>query len=149
MKSGQNIVWGGMHMKKPIYFITREHKENFYRLLEKTGDEDNLEQVAADYILASIGTMDEDELSISYIEPLVSAEKFDFEQMFEKLSFNPLALALVKLAANLIDEKYEANVKQIFSVLNDEYQAVAYQALLITFPSFSKSWTRRYEFFDD
>jgi hypothetical protein len=146
---GQNIVWGGMNMKKPIYFITREHKENFYRLLEKTGDEDNLAEVAADYILASIGTMDGDEWTIAFIEPLVSAENFDFEQMFDKLSFNPVALALVKLAANLIDENNNANVNQVFSVLNDEYQAVAYQALLITFPSFSKSWSRRYEFFDD
>lgn len=136
-------------MKKPIYFITREHKDHFYRLLEKTGDEDNLRQVAADYVLASIGTVEEDELPISFIEPLVSTEKFDFEQILEKLSFNPVAVALVKLAANLVDDKYSANINQTFSVLNDEYQAVVYQALLITFPSFSRSWSRRYEFFDD
>jgi hypothetical protein len=37
---------------------------------------------------------------------------------------------------------------EVFSPLNDEYQAVAYQALLIVFPSFSKSWERRFDFAD-
>lgn len=61
---------------------------------------------------------------------------------------NSMDEALVKLAANLADNRYPAAINEVFSPLNDEYQAVAYQALLILFPSFSKSWERRFEFAD-
>lgn len=103
--------------------------------------------VAAAYILGSIGTIDDTAGRIEEIEQYVTDGQFDWDKLLQAMADNAVDLALTRLAANLAANQ-PANVNEVFSPLNDEYQAVAYQALLIVFPSFSKTWERRFDFAD-
>lgn len=85
---------------------------------------------------------------MTLIENNISSAGFDWPALLSGLESDPAEHALVKLAANLVDSNYSATFNEVFTKLGDEYQAVAYQALLIIFPSFSRSWDRRFEFAD-
>lgn len=104
--------------------------------------------VAAAYILGSIGTLQDGEGKLTLIENSISSAGLDWPALLSGLESDPAEHALVKLAANLVDNNYPATFMEVFTQLGDEYQAVAYQALLIIFPSFSRSWDRRFEFAD-
>lgn len=134
-------------MKRPVYFITRHHKSNYQNLLHHLGEEKTDPMVAAAYILGSIGTIDDTAGRIEEIEQYVTDGQFDWDKLLQAMADNAVDLALTRLAANLAANQ-PANVNEVFSPLNDEYQAVAYQALLIVFPSFSKTWERRFDFAD-
>lgn len=130
-------------MRKPVYFINKYHKANYLRLL-KIISPDKTDYNASSYILASIGIMNENEGAIATIEKHYLLTGIDFDAMLESLNNNTTDRALLKLAANLYDSSNYANVNEIFAALDDVYQAVAYQALLLKFPSFSKTWDSRY-----
>ncbi|HQA08587.1 MAG TPA: hypothetical protein PLP71_11135 [Syntrophomonadaceae bacterium] len=134
-------------MKRPVYFVTRQHKSNYQNLLQHLGEEKTDSLVAAAYILGAIGTIDDNFGRIEEIEQNLTDEGFNWDNLIQAMSNDTVDHALTKLAANLAANK-PANVSEVFSPLNDEYQAVAYQALLIVFPSFSKDWERRFEFAD-
>ncbi len=130
-------------MRKPVYFINKYHKSNYLRLL-KIIEPGKLDVSFSSYILASIGILDKSEGAINAIEKYYLPTGIDFNAMLETLSPNAADRALIKLAANLYDSNNYANVNDVFSPLDDIYQAVAYQALLLKFPSFSKTWDSRY-----
>lgn len=130
-------------MRKPVYFINKYHKSNYLRLLELLGP-DKTEFNVSSYILASIGIMNENEGSIASIEKYYRPDGINFNALLESLNHNVVNRALIKLAANLYDSSNYANINDVFASLDDIYQAVAYQALLLKFPSFSKSWDSRY-----
>jgi len=134
-------------LKRPVYFITRHHKSNYQNLLHRLGEEKTDPMVAAAYILGSIGTIDDTAGRIEEIEQYVTDGQFDWDKLLQAMADNAVDLALTRLAANLAANQ-PANVNEVFSPLNDAYQAVAYQALLIVFPSFSKTWERRFDFAD-
>lgn len=151
-------------MEKPVYYTSKSHRANYKRLLAKNNNK-SPEIIAVCYILAGLGTLEETSQAdrfganaeISYeiniteskepidvIEKYVEDSKIDFNAILEFAGSNLPYRALIKLAANLYDSNNYANVNNTFSPLNDEYQAIAYQALLIKFPSFSKSFEGRY-----
>jgi len=130
-----------------VYFITRHHKSNYQNLLHHLGEEKTDSMVAAAYILGAIGTIDDNPGRIQEVEQNLTGGDFNWDNLLEAMANDAVDYALTKLAANLAANK-PANVSEVFSPLNDEYQAVAYQALLIVFPSFSKSWERRFDFAD-
>lgn len=132
-------------MRKPVYFINKYHKSNYQRLLKINGP-DKPEFNTNAYLLASIGIMNNNEGEISTVEKYYHANKVDYEGLLGKLGNNPTNRALIKLAANLYDSNNYANVNLVFTPMDDIYQAVAYQALLLQFPSFSKTWDSRYPF---
>ena len=132
-------------MRKPVYFINKYHKSNYQRLLKINGP-DKPEFNASAYILASIGILNNNEGEIPVIEKCYLPNRIDYEALLAKLGNNPSDRALIKLAANLFDSNNYANVNLIFTPMDDVYQAVAYQALLLQFPSFSKTWDSRYPF---
>ncbi|HNX28037.1 MAG TPA: hypothetical protein PKN87_01305 [Syntrophomonadaceae bacterium] len=157
-------------MEKPVYYTSKAHRANYKRLIARNKDHMAPELTAACYILAGIGTLEDANRAetfganaevrygagshginlpdgtapISLIEKYVGDGKIDFASILEVAGMNLSYRALIKLAANLYDNDNYANVKNTFSPLNDEYQAIAYQALLILFPSFSKSFAGRY-----
>lgn len=135
-------------MRKPVYFINKYHKSNYQRLLKINGP-DKTEFNASAYILASIGILHDNEGKITTIEKHYLPNRIDYEALLSKLGNNPSDRALIKLAANLFDSNNYANVSQIFSSMDDIYQAVAYQALLLQYPSFSKTWDSRYPYSQD
>lgn len=130
-------------MRRPVYFINKYHKSNYLRLLEIVGS-DNKECSPSSYILASIGIMEENEGALATIERYYFPDRVDFEALLKDLGSNAGNRALIKLAANLYDSANYANISDVFTALDDIYQAVAYQALLLKFPSFSKTWDSRY-----
>lgn len=132
-------------MRKPVYYINKFHKSNYQRLLKINGP-DKPEFNTSAYLLASIGIMNNNEGEINTVEKYYQADKVDYEGLLEKLGSNPSDRALIKLAANLYDSNNYANVNLIFAPMDDIYQAVAYQALLLQYPSFSKTWDSRYPF---
>lgn len=132
-------------MRKPVYFINKNHKSNYQRLLKINGLNKQEFNISA-YILASIGIMNNNEGEITTIEEYYLPNSIDYDALLNKLGSNPTDRALIKLAANLFDSNNYANVNQIFAAMDDIYQAVAYQALLLQFPSFSKTWDSRYPF---
>lgn len=132
-------------MRKPVYFINKYHKSNYQRLLKISGPNQPEFNTSA-YILASIGIMNNNEGEIATVEKYYQPTRVDYDGLLTKLGNNPSDRALIKLAANLFDSSNYANVNQIFSPMDDIYQAVAYQALLLQFPSFSKTWDSRYPF---
>lgn len=134
-------------LKKPVYFITRHHKSNYQNLLKRIGEDKTDSLVAAAYILGAIGTIDDSAGRIAEIEQNMNDGCFDWDNLLEVMKNNAVDEALTRLAANLAVD-LPSSVTQVFSPLNDEYQAVAYQALLIVYPSFSKSWERRFDFAD-
>lgn len=157
-------------MEKPVYYTSKAHLANYKLLMSKNAESKAPEITAACYILAGLGTLEdmdhaetfganaevrygtrspgvnlpEGPAPIDVIERFVDAGKIDFEGILEEVGSNDAYRALIKLAANLYDSNNYANVHNTFSPLNDEYQAIAYQALLILFPSFSKSFAGRY-----
>lgn len=135
-------------MKRPIYFVTRHHKDNFFHLLHKTANPKASHLVASTYILGAIGTLDDSPGQIVNIEPHVGTGGIDFATILNKLKPDREGSSLAQLAANLFDGKNPADVTEVFSPLGDEYQAVAYQALLVKYPSFSKSWESRFDYED-
>lgn len=134
-------------MKRPVYFVTREHKSNYQNLLQSLGEEKTAPMVAAAYILGAIGTIDDHAGRIQEIEQNLTDGSFNWDNLIEVMANDAVDHALTKLAANLAANK-PASINEVFSPLSDEYQAVAYQALLIVFPSFSKTWERRFDFAD-
>lgn len=135
-------------MRRPVYFINKFHKSNYLRLLKIVGF-DKEECSPSSYILASIGIMDKNEGAIATVEKYCLPNRVDFEALLRDLGHDPVNRALIKLSANLYDDNNYANVNNIFAALNDIYQAVAYQALLLKFPSFSKTWDSRYPEFKE
>jgi hypothetical protein len=135
-------------MKRPIYFVTRYHKDNYFHLVQKTANPKAPHLIAATYILGAIGTLDDSPGQIANIEPHVSARGIDFASILIQLKPDREGFSLAQLAANLFDGTNPADVTGVFSPLGDEYQAVAYQGLLVKFPSFSKSWERRFDYED-
>jgi hypothetical protein len=157
-------------MEKPVYYTSKAHRANFKRLIARNNDQRSPELTAACYILAGLGTLEDANQAetfgantevryangtpglklpngtapIDVIEKFVADGKIDFDGILEAAGLNIAYRALIKLAANLYDSENYANVKNTFSPLNDEYQAIAYQALLIMYPSFSKSFAGRY-----
>lgn len=157
-------------MEKPVYYTSKAHRNNYKRLIARHKDQKSPEITAASYILAGLGTLESTSNAdtfgghaeiqyglgtpgmnlpdgtspIDIIEKYVGDGKFDFDGILEAVGLNLTFRTLIKLAANLYDSENYANVKNTFSPLNDEYQAIAYQALLIMFPSFSKSFAGRY-----
>ncbi|NLB52277.1 MAG: hypothetical protein GX808_04975 [Syntrophomonadaceae bacterium] len=157
-------------MEKPVYYTSKAHLANYKLLMSKNEECKSPELTAACYILAGVGTLEDMDHAetfganaevryearapglnlpqgtapIDLIEKFVDAGKIDFEGILEGVGSNSAYRALIKLAANLYDSNNYANVNNTFSPLNDEYQAIAYQALLILFPSFSKSFAGRY-----
>jgi hypothetical protein len=103
--------------------------------------------VATAYVLGAIGTIDEPEGRMAEVEASITDSGLNWDALLETMDNNPVDQALTRLAAHLLDNR-PVTIKDVFVPLNDEYQAVAYQALLILFPSFSKSWEKRYEFAD-
>jgi hypothetical protein len=134
-------------VKRPVYFITRQHKSNYQNLLQRFGEEKSIPLVAAAYILGAIGTIENQAGRIEEIEQYFADGQVNWDHLIQAMANDAVDHALAKLAANLAVNK-PADVSEVFSPLNDEYQAVAYQALLIVFPSFSKSWERRFDFAD-
>ncbi|MDI9479839.1 MAG: hypothetical protein ACOXZ6_06825 [Syntrophomonadaceae bacterium] len=134
-------------LKRPVYFITRQHKSNYQRLLDLMDDEKTNVLVATAYVLGAIGTIDEPEGRMAEVEASITDSGLNWDALLETMDNNPVDQALTRLAAHLLDNR-PVTIKDVFVPLNDEYQAVAYQALLILFPSFSKSWEKRYEFAD-
>jgi hypothetical protein len=135
-------------LKRPVYFITRHHKSNYQNMLDLMGGEKTYTQVATAYVLGAIGTIDGRDGRIAEIEISFTDDgRFNWDDLLEIMNNDPIDLALTKLAAHLLDDQ-PVSIKEVFAPLNDEYQAVAYQALLILFPSFSKSWEKRYDFVD-
>lgn len=132
-------------MRKPVYFINKYHKSNYQRLLKISGPNQPEFNTTA-YILASIGIMNNNEGEILTVEKYYHPNRIDYEELLTHLGNTPSDRALIKLAANLFDSNNYANVSQIFAPMDDIYQAVAYQALLLQFPSFSKTWDSRYPF---
>ena len=133
-------------LKRPVYFITRQHKSNYQRLLDLMDDEKTNVLVATAYVLGAIGTIDEPEGRMAEVEASITDSGLNWDALLETMDNNPVDQALTRLAAHLLDNR-PVTIKDVFVPLNDEYQAVAYQALLILFPSFS-SWEKRYEFVD-
>ncbi len=157
-------------MEKPVYYTSKAHRENYKRLIARNNDYKSPELTAVCYILAGLGTLEDANHAetfganaevrygagtpgmnlpvgaapIDLIEKFVADGKIDFEGILEAVGLNIAYRVLIKLAANLYDSNNYANVKNTFSPLNDEYQAIAYQALLIMYPSFSKSFSGRY-----
>lgn len=154
-------------MEKPVYYTSKAHRSNYKRLIAKNKEHRTPELTAVCYILAGLGTLEGAENAetfganaevrygngaqsinlpdpIDIIEKFVDDGKIDFEGILEAVGLDISYRALIKLAANLYDSDNYANVKNTFSPLTDEYQAIAYQALLILFPSFSKSFAGRY-----
>lgn len=130
-------------MEKPVYYISRAHRNNYKQLLEKFPGVPDKETMAACYTLAAVGAF-EDDSPIKAVEKLVVPGSFDFEKILETAGINQSYRALINLAANLYDDDNYANVSKTFSPLNQEYQAVVYQALLLKFPSFSSAFESRY-----
>lgn len=133
-------------LKKPVYFITRHHKSNYQNLLKLIGNPKNDSLAAAAYILGAVGTIENSTDSAAEIEKGWENGSFNWDVLLSNIT-NEVDQALIKLAANLVDNR-SATIREVFSPLNDEYQAVSYQALLMVFPSFSKTWDRRFEFAD-
>ncbi len=154
-------------MEKPVYYTSKAHRSNYKRLIAKNKEHRTPELTAVCYILAGLGTLEGTENAetfganaevrygsgaqtinlpapIDVIETFVNDGKIDFEGILEAVGLDISYRALIKLAANLYDSENYANVKNTFSPLSDEYQAIVYQALLILFPSFSKSFAGRY-----
>lgn len=132
-------------LKRPVYFITRYHKSNYQHLLDLMGDEKTDALVATAYILGAIGTIDDRDGRIAEVEINFTDGGFNWDALLEIMENDAVDQALTKLAAHLMGDR-PATIKEVFAPLNDEYQAVAYQALLIVFPSFSKTWEKRYDF---
>jgi len=132
-------------LRKPVYFINKYHKSNYQRLLKINGP-DKPEFNASAYILASIGIMQDTEGDIANVEKHFLHNHIDYEALLTTLGNNPSDRALIKLAANLFDSNNYANVSLTFAPMDDIYQAVAYQALLLQYPSFSKTWDSRYPY---
>lgn len=135
-------------MKKPVYFINKSHKVNYLRLIKKAGAK-NPNLTTSAYILAAIGTLNDSEGAFAGIDKHFLPGGIDFETLLQTLSADAAERALLKAAANLYDKQNYANLNDVFSPLGDEYQAVIYQALLIKFPSFSRSWDKKYPFAED
>lgn len=134
-------------LKKPVYFITRHHKSNYQNLLKLIGNHKNDSLAAAAYILGAVGTINNSAGPAAEIEKSFVNGGFDWDALLNNMQNDEVDQALIKLAANLVDNRC-ATIREVFSPLNDEYQAVSYQALLMVFPSFSKSWEKRFEFAD-
>jgi hypothetical protein len=132
-------------LKRPVYFITRHHKSNYQHLLDLLDDEKTDALVATAYVLGAIGTIDDRDGRIAEVEINYTDGRFNWDTLLEIMKNDAVDQALTKLAAHLFDNRPVA-IKEVFAPLNDEYQAVAYQALLILFPSFSKTWEKRYDF---
>ena len=132
-------------LKRPVYFITRHHKSNYQHLLDLMGDEKTEALVATAYVLGAIGTMNDRNGRIKEIEENYIDGGFNWEALLEIMQNDAIDKALIMLAAHLAAD-WPATIKEVFAPLNDEYQAVSYQALLILFPSFSTAWEKRYEF---
>lgn len=132
-------------MKKPVYFINKLHKGNFLRLIKKVGvNHSEITPIA--YILAAIGTLGNSEGAYAIIDKYFHQNSIDFEMLSQNLTGDAADRALLKTAANLYNSENYANLNDIFTPLNDEYQAVIYQALLVKFPSFSRSWDKKYPY---
>ncbi|HPF20682.1 MAG TPA: hypothetical protein PLC88_05020 [Syntrophomonas sp.] len=132
-------------MKKPVYFINKFHKGNFLRLIKKAGKNyPDITPIA--YVLAAIGTLGNSEGSFAIIDKYFLPTDIDFESLSQTLTGDAADRALLKVAANLYNSENYANLSDVFSPLNDEYQAVIYQALLVKFPSFSRSWDKKYPY---
>jgi hypothetical protein len=132
-------------VKKPVYFINKFHKGNYLRLIKKAG-KNYSDITAAAYVLASIGTLGNSEGPYAIIEKYFLPTGIDFETLSQTLSGDSIDRALLKVAANLYNSENYANLNDVFSPLGDEYQAVIYQALLVKFPSFSRSWDKKYPY---
>ena len=132
-------------MKKPVYFINKFHKGNFLRLIKKAG-KDYPDITPTAYVLASIGTLGNSEGPCAIIDKYFLPTEIDFDKLSQTLSGDAADRALLKVAANLYNSEYYANLNDVFSPLGDEYQAVIYQALLVKFPSFSRSWDKKYPY---
>jgi hypothetical protein len=132
-------------VKKPVYFINKFHKGNFLRLIKKAGKNyPDITPIA--YVLAAIGTLGNSEGSFAIIDKYFLPTDIDFESLSQTLTGDAADRALLKVAANLYNSENYANLSDVFSPLNDEYQAVIYQALLVKFPSFSRSWDKKYPY---
>lgn len=131
-------------MKKPVYFINKFHKANYLRLIKKAGSK-NPDITPAAYVLSAIGTLEDSEGAYSSIDKHFLATGIDFDAI-SHLNSNSVDRALIKAAANLYNSENYANMSEVFKPLGDEYQAVVYQALLIKFPSFSRSWDKKYPY---
>jgi hypothetical protein len=132
-------------VKKPVYFINKFHKGNFLRLIKKAGKNyPDITPIA--YVLAAIGTLGNSEGSFAIIDKYFLPPDIDFESLSQTLTGDAADRALLKVAANLYNSENYANLSDVFSPLNDEYQAVIYQALLVKFPSFSRSWDKKYPY---
>ncbi|NLV21284.1 MAG: hypothetical protein GXY49_04800 [Syntrophomonadaceae bacterium] len=132
-------------MKKPVYFINKFHKGNFLRLIKKAG-KNHSDITPTAYILAAIGTLGNSEGPYAIIDKYFLPTGIDFEMLSQTLSGDAADRAMLKAAANLYNSENYANLNDVFSPLNDEYQAVIYQALLVKFPSFSRSWDKKYPY---
>ncbi len=132
-------------MKKPVYFINKFHKGNYLRLIKKAGKSYS-EITPIAYILAAIGTLGNAEGPYAIIEKYFLPTAIDFDALSQNLNGDAADRALLKAAANLYDSDHYANLSDVFSPLGDEYQAVIYQALLVKFPSFSRSWDKKYPY---
>ena len=135
-------------MKKPVYFINKFHKANYLRLIKKAGTK-NIDMTPAAYILAAIGTLENSEGAFAGIDKHFLPTGIDFDTMSLNLTSDAAGRALLKAAANLYNSENYANMSEIFNPLGDEYQAVVYQALLVKFPSFSRSWDKKYPYSED
>jgi hypothetical protein len=135
-------------VKKPVYFINKSHKSNYLRLIKKAGNK-NTDMTPAAYILAAIGTLEDSEGPFALINKHFLSTGIDFDTMSQILTNDTAERALLKAAANLYSHENYANLSDIFSPLSDEYQAVIYQALLIKFPSFSRSWDKKYPYAEE
>ena len=132
-------------MKKPVYFINKFHKANYLRLIKKAGIR-NPDFTPIAYILAAIGTLEDTEGAFASIDKHFLPTGIDFASLLETLAVDTAERALLKAAANLYDSENYANMSEIFMPLGDEYQAVIYQSLLVKFPSFSRSWDKKYPY---
>lgn len=132
-------------MKKPVYFINKFHKGNYLRLIKKAG-KNYFEITPTAYILAAIGTLGNAEGPYDIIDKYFLSTGIDFDALSQTLSGDAADRALLKAAANLYNSENYANLNDVFSPLGDEYQAVIYQALLVKFPSFSRSWDKKYPY---
>ena len=135
-------------MKKPVYFINKFHKANYLRLIKKAGTK-SPDMTPTAYILAAIGTLENTDGAFASIDKYFLPSGIDFDTLSQTLTGDSAARALLKAAANLYDRENYANMNEVFSPLGDEYQAVVYQGLLVKFPSFSRSWDKKYPYSEE
>ena len=90
-------------LKRPVYFITRQHKSNYQRLLDLMDDEKTDALVATAYVLGAIGTIDDRDGRIAEVEINYTDGRFNWDTLLEIMKNDAVDQALTKLAAHLFD----------------------------------------------